>query len=322
MSSNNQGYTQNMLTSYGRPLRKLRIQLLDSCNYRCTYCMPNKPIFSKSDSWLDGQGFASIVGELYQRGIDELRLTGGEPLLRPDFIDVAQQLSAFSWRKMGLTTNGEKLSEILPALQKYTNIDSLNISLDSLDSKNFKRITQRGNLEKVLEGLHMALAMGYPVKINVVVMRGINDHEIEDFWEFSENTGVNVRFLELMRIGPNHEDFTRQLVPSAEIVQRLALSTRLRPVVVPKDNTSFEFVTSTGAQLGFIASETQSFCGTCSRLRLTAQGELRPCLFKNEGLSIVGKTGAELDAILIAIALKKPLERIESINQPMYAIGG
>ena len=311
-----------MFHSYGRPLRKLRIQLLDSCNYRCTYCMPEKPIFSKASTWLGAKELTRIASELVRRGVDELRLTGGEPLLRKDFIEVAQQLSTLPWRKLGLTTNGERLSEILPDIKKYTHIDSLNISIDSLDPVNFKKITQRGHLEKVLEGLHMALAMDFPVKVNVVVMRGVNDHELDHFVEFSAHTGVTVRFLELMRIGPNNEDFSSKLVPSAELIQRLNQRTRWRPVVVPKDNTSFEYISTEGAHVGFIASETQSFCETCSRLRLTAQGELRPCLFKNEGVSLVGKTGTELDSILSAIALKKPLERITSIPQAMYAIGG
>lgn len=311
-----------MLHSYGRPLRKLRLQLLDSCNYRCTYCMPDKPIFSKASSWLSSEELTRIAGELVRRGVDELRLTGGEPLLRKDFIDVAQSLSSLPWRKMGLTTNGEGLSAFLPSIHKYTKIDSINISIDSLDPINFKKITQRGHLDKVLDGLHMALAMNYPVKVNMVVMRGINDHELNGFIEFAQTTGVAVRFLELMRIGPNHEDLSHQLVPSAELLQRVRRTTRLRPVVVPKDNTSFDFVTSEGAQIGFIASETQSFCNTCSRLRLTAQGELRPCLFKNEGISLVEKSGEELQTILNAIALKKPTQRITSIQQPMYAIGG
>jgi cyclic pyranopterin phosphate synthase len=311
-----------VLESHGRRLRKLRVQLLDNCNYRCTYCMPAEPVFSKSSSWLSASQWREVVAPLRERGVDELRLTGGEPLLRPDFIEVAESLSSLSWRKMGITTNAEKLCEVLPEMKRRTKIDSINVSLDSLDPKRFQRITGRGNFEKVLEGIHMAKAMGYLVKINVVVMRGINDGEWLDFMHFSRDNGILVRFLELMRIGPNNEDLSAQLVPAQEMVRRFELASPLTKVEVPKDHTAFEYKSEDGAHIGFIASETQSFCGQCSRLRLTHEGVLRPCLFKNEGHSLVGLKGQALEDVLQKVALSKPLERIETISQPMYAIGG
>lgn len=311
-----------ILESHGRRLRKLRVQLLDSCNYRCTYCMPKDPVFAKSSSWLSALQWREIVTPLRERGVDELRLTGGEPLLRPDFIEVAESLSDLSWRKMGITTNGEKLCEILPAMKRRTKIDNINVSVDSLDPRRFHRITGRGNLEKVLEGIHMAKAMGYWVKINVVVMRGVNDGEWLEFMNFSRDNGILVRFLEVMRIGPNNEDLSSQLVPAQEMVRRFESVSPLTQMVVPKDHTAFEYKSRDGAHLGFIASETQSFCGQCSRLRLTHEGVLRPCLFKNEGHSLLGLSGQALEDVLNKVAKSKPLERIETISQPMYAIGG
>lgn len=309
------------LKSHGRPLRKLRLQLLDACNYRCTYCMPQNPVFQPANRWVDPEEICRIVGELHQRGVDELRLTGGEPLLRPEIIDIAENLSSLKWKKFGVTTNGERLSEFLPEFHRNTKVDNFNISIDSLDPDHFKAITGRGNLEKVLESLHHALSLGYTVKVNVVVMRGKNDHELEAFADFAGSTGVEVRFLELMRIGPNHEDFGPLLVPSAELRQRLR-HRHLRPVVSPLDNTATEFVCSDGARLGFISSETENFCGNCSRLRLTAQGELRPCLFKDEGTSLVGLHGQELDGALSRVLPQKPTGRLPHVDQPMYAIGG
>lgn len=310
------------MESHGRKLHKLRIQLLDACNYRCTYCMPENPSFSKAHSWLRVDQLKEIVCQLHRRGVDEIRLTGGEPLLRKDFLDVAVGLSEYTWRKMGLTTNGEKLASLVSDLKSNTAIDGINISLDSLDPENFKKITGRGHLERVLEGIHGALNVGYAVKLNMVVMAGVNDHEVEDFVRFGATNNVEVRFLEIMKIGPNAEDFSNLLVPSARLRRRLERSFGLRPRVAPVDNTASEYVTDEGVKLGFISSETESFCGNCSRLRLTASGELRSCLFRDDGVSLRGLNGEELDSAIEKVVAMKPLERIPSIQQPMYAIGG
>lgn len=311
-----------VIESHGRKLRKLRVQLLDACNYRCSYCMPDRPSFSKAATWMNSQQLRDVVFELHRRGVDELRLTGGEPLLRKDFVEIASRLSELSWKKMGLTTNGERLGALVSELKAKTAIDGINVSLDSLDPKRFKTITGRGNLEKVYEGIHAARSAGYLVKINMVVMAGINDSEIEKFVEFGLANDVEVRFLEIMRVGPNQEDFSRQLVPSALLRERIERRYGLRPRVVRRDNTATEYLTHAGSKLGFISSESESFCGNCSRLRLTASGELRPCLFRDEGISLKGLKGAALDRAIDQIADLKPLNRLTSIEQPMYAIGG
>jgi len=311
-----------VLESHGRRLHKLRVQLLDACNYRCTYCMPEKPTFSKARTWLKAAELKRMVEALHERGVDELRLTGGEPLLRKDFLELAKSLSDLSWNKMGLTTNGECLAPLVSALRGETALDGMNISLDSLDPERFRQITGRGHLEKVLDGIHAAMGAGYALKINMVVMAGINDHEVEDFIRFGKSNGVEVRFLEIMRVGPNEEDLSRLLVPSARLRRIISEKFGLRPKVAPLDNTASEYVTDDGVNLGFISSESESFCGNCSRLRLTASGELRPCLFRDEGISLKGLEGAALDEALQTVAELKPLERISSISQAMYAIGG
>jgi len=311
-----------MISSFGRPLRKLRIQLLDACNYRCTYCMPQHAKFMPASEWLSPNEIVSITTGLVRHGVDELRLTGGEPLLRPEFIEIAQKLSVLKVRKYGVTTNAEHLEKFLPDIKKFTAIQSFNISIDSLDEFQFRKITKGGNLKRVLDGLHLALSMGYPVKVNAVLMKGINDHEWPAFLDLSRQTGVNVRFLELMRIGPMTHEYDTHYMPAAELIEAIKTQEQLVPIVVPKDNTSFDFKTSSGAKIGFIASESQSFCSQCSRLRLTAKGELRPCLFKNTGISLRGLSHAELEHAIQDIAAQKPLSRITSISQPMHAIGG
>jgi cyclic pyranopterin phosphate synthase len=284
--------------------------------------MPKVPKFSPSSSWLSPEQWLQVVTPLNHRGVDELRLTGGEPLLYPKFMEVAERLSTLAWKKMGVTTNGEALCEVLQDLKKYSCVEHLNISMDSLDSDRFRQITGRGNLEKVLSAVHMAKSLGFQVKINVVVMRGFNDAEWLDFMHFSRDNGVVVRFLEVMRIGPNNEDLSHQLVPAREMVKRFESVSSLTPVLVPVDHTAYEMKTEDGAHLGFIASETESFCGQCSRLRITAQGELRPCLFRNVGYSLLGLEGEAWEKVVAKVAQLKPLERIESIDQGMYAIGG
>jgi len=311
-----------LITSHGRPLRKLRIQLLDACNYRCQYCMPEHASFMSSKQWLSPDEIYSIASKLVDHGVDELRLTGGEPLLRPEFIEIAQKLSDLKVKKYGLTTNAETLDQFLPDIKKYTQLQSFNISIDSLDPDNFKRITKNGNLDKVLNGLHQALSMGYSVKVNAVLMRGINDHEWESFVNFSKNTGISVRFLELMKIGPMEHEYQEHFMPASQLIQTIREKHDLAPIDVPKDNTSFDYQLSNGAKIGFIASETQSFCGQCSRLRLTANGELRPCLFKDTGSSLRNLSDREFSKTVNEVAQLKPTARIESIEQPMYAIGG
>jgi cyclic pyranopterin phosphate synthase len=284
--------------------------------------MPHDPRFLPKDQCLPSEEIFRIAKELCGLGVEEIRLTGGEPLLRQDVVDIAERLSALPLKKFGLTTNGEHLGKVLPEFKKRTQLKNINISMDSLDPENFKRITGRGHLDVVLNALHQAVDLGFEVKVNVVLMRGKNDHEIEDFMNFSARSGVLVRFLELMRIGPNQEDFGPMLVSAADVVSKLETLTDLQNLPVPQDHTAFEVRCSNGAHLGFIASETQSFCSSCSRLRLTAKGELRPCLFKNEGVSLKGLSGEDLNRACWKVASGKPLERLPSVDQAMFAIGG
>lgn len=284
--------------------------------------MPEQTSFMSSKRWLSPDQIFNITAKLIDHGVNEFRLTGGEPLLRPEFIEIAQKLSDLNFKKFGCTTNAEHLDSLLPDIQKHTALQSFNISIDSLDPQNFKDITKSGNLERVLSGLHLALSMGYPVKVNTVLMKGINDHEIEEFIAFSKNTGVSVRFLELMRIGPMEDNYHQHYMPAQQLIDRIQETHELTPIVVPKDNTSFDYKLENGAKIGFIASESQSFCGQCSRLRLTAEGELRPCLFKNTGIPIRDLEGEALTQALEQVAGLKPMTRIPSIQQAMHAIGG
>ena len=305
----------------GRHIHKLRLSLLDACNFRCLYCMPQNPRFLPKNKLMNREEIKKMVGILMDLGIDEIRITGGEPLLRSDFIDIVEDISNLKPKNLAFTTNGIYLSPLLPRLIK-TKCHSINISLDSLDKKNFHKITGSPALKIVLKSILNAKAAGFHIKINVVLMKGFNDHEIEDFVKFSYEHNIEVRFLELMRIGQARDRFSKCFFSADEIIKRLKKISPLTPIVLPIDSTSFNFRLDNGAHIGIIASESRPFCKGCSRLRLSAEGLLRPCLMINQGFTLKNKTMAEIENILFQTMAMKPTQRIYEVMQPMNQIGG
>lgn len=310
-----------MTDAIGRRMRKLRVSLLDACNMRCGYCMPDNPQFLHHTKWLSADGLIRITGNLVNLGVEEIRLTGGEPTLRSDFMQVVAGMSELPMQKLGLTTNGLLLEKFLDALAD-TNCRHLNISLDSLDTENFKRITKIDGLEKVLTAIRRARNLGFHVKVNMVVMRGVNEHEVLDMVDFAAQERVSVRFLEAMNIGVMKPKFAAQFIPSHEMIATIRTHYTLTKQPDPVDFTAYTFTTDHGADIGFIASESEAFCGTCSRLRLTPVGHLRPCLFTDVGINLTTLNADEYPQAIAAILLKKPTGRIEHVSQPMYQIGG
>lgn len=315
------GLIKKLIDPQGRHIHKLRLALLDACNFKCIYCMPQRPKFMSNSKLLKREEILSLSNSLVNNGISELRVTGGEPTLRPDFLDIIKDLSTLDLKKLALTTNGLHLDKLLPELAK-TKLTSINFSLDSLNKVGFQKMTGSTELEKVLEAIFMAKELGLKVKLNAVLMRGINDQEVESFAEFSGRYGIEVRFLELMRIGVMREQHDKYFVSAAEVIEKLENLSSLEPVTLPIDSTSFNYKLTNGAELGFIASESRPFCGGCSRLRLSASGELRPCLMMNEGLSLKNKSESEILEILYKTMALKPIERIFDVSQSMNEIGG
>lgn len=283
--------------------------------------MPDKPVFLPTDHLLPVEELAELCSRLVEAGVDEIRLTGGEPLLRKDFIDIVQSLAHLPLRKFALTTNGFHLGQYLDPM-KEAGINSINISVDSLKADRFFKITKRDAFEEVIRQTLRAADMGFRTKVNAVAMRGVNDDELWDYIDFSKATGIEVRFLELMKIGPEQQDFSEMFISMNEMLERIKTRFKVEVCKAPKDNTAREFKIEGGAKIGFIASESQSFCNTCSRLRLTATGQLRSCLFRDDGINVRGLSESEFDQVLTQVAAMKPLDRIEKIEQPMYAIGG
>jgi len=310
-----------IIDQYRRQMKKLRVQLTDACNFRCFYCMPHKATFTPSSKLLRPSEYVSICGRLVDLGVEELRLSGGEPTLRSDFLEIVEGLSVLPVKKFGLTTNAYKLDQLLRAL-KRTRCRYINVSLDSLSAGNFKRITHADYFDRVYRSVCRAKDLGFSVKVNCVIMRGINDHEVFDFVRFSAKHDIEVRFLELMRVGPFFRAHRSLFVPASEIIDRLRGNIQLTPISKPSDSTSFNFTTSSGAHIGFIASESKPFCSGCSRLRLTAIGLLRACMMSEEGADIRYAALDDYPEILQKVLSWKPTYRIDHIEQPMVHIGG
>jgi cyclic pyranopterin phosphate synthase len=317
----------NLIDPHGRRMRKLRVSLLDACNFRCLYCMPLQSRFMPKSDWLPTTELVRIASQLVMLGIEEIRLTGGEPTLRPDLCDIAAALSpmgplgSVGLKKLGLTTNGMKLQPLLSKLL-HADCRNLNISIDSLNRKRFAEIAHYDGLTAVTDSIRQAAAMGFNVKLNMVVMRGLNDTEIVDFLDFARNAGAEVRFLELMAIGPAAARQPELFVSAAELRQRIAEHTPFTAVPVERDSTARVYQTEAGARFGIIAPVTESFCGSCSRWRLTASGKLKTCLMTESGVDLRDQSDARI-AELCAHALHlKPGAGPSRTVQQMNTIGG
>jgi len=310
----------NLTDASGRVMRKLRVSLTDACQYRCFYCMPEHPVFTENSKLLSVAEYHTICSALVEQGIEELRVTGGEPTVRPEFRAILSALAEVPAKRLSLTSNGQLLERHLEFLRDI-GCTHLNISLDSLDAGRFERITGGGDFRKVMACIEKAAAMGFEMKVNAIVFRGVNDDELGDFARWSAASGVEVRFLEYMKIGDYAKHWQR-FIPADEMISKLEESTSLYPVAVPADSTSFVFTTTEGGRLGFIASESKPFCGSCSRLRLSATGTLRSCLMSEQGLSLRGLGPAEYPRVLESVLAMKPTGRLDHVSQSMHEIGG
>lgn len=304
----------------GRIATKLRVQITDACNLRCLYCMGEDAVFRPVSDHLSPREFGEICSMLRGLGMREVRVTGGEPSVRPDFLECVERIAEAGWDRVGITTNGLRLESHAGDLVA-AGVHGVNVSLDSLDPDNFRRISRRPGLDRVLRGVAAARGKGLAVKINCVVMAGVNEHEVPDFAEFSAREGIEVRFLEAMKVGPLAG--TSPLVPSSRLRERLTRELgEPSPTASAPDATARTWVWPGGARLGFVSSETEPFCGGCSRLRLTSTGLLRPCLFREEGPSVKGLSGEALERVVSRVLEGKPLSRLPSTTAGMNAIGG
>ncbi|MCI4063345.1 GTP 3',8-cyclase MoaA [Micromonospora sp. R77] len=276
-----------LVDRYGRVARDLRVSLTDKCNLRCTYCMPAEglPWLAGSQLLTDDEIVRLIRVAVRRLGVTEVRFTGGEPLIRPGVVDIVAAVAALEPRpRISVTTNGIGLARLAPAL-RGAGLDRVNVSLDTLDRDRFAALTRRDRLADVLAGLAGAAEAGLtPVKINSVLMRGVNDDEAPALLRFALAHGYQLRFIEQMPLDAQHGWDRATMVTADEILAALGREFALTPDPVARGAAPAEtwLVGGGPAKVGVIGSVTRPFCGDCDRTRLTADGQVRACLFATE----------------------------------------
>jgi cyclic pyranopterin phosphate synthase len=286
--------------------------------------MPEDQKFNKLSDLLTPKQIKTIVTNLTQFGIEEVRLTGGEPLMHPQFREILTALKKCDLKKLAITTNAILLDKEMGFLIQ-NNIKNLNISFDSLNENSFNFITKTKSFQQVFNSILKANDRGFNIKINAVMMKNINFEEIDQFLEFSSKHNIEVRFLELMKIGQALQHYKRHFVSADQIIEKITNNWDLMKVPMPNDSTSFNYIATNGemkAKIGFIASESKPFCDGCSRLRLSNKGVLRPCIMINEGPNISETPIEQYSAVLNELINKKPNYRIEETMIKMNEIGG
>ena len=271
--------------AFGRRLTYLRVSVTDRCNLRCSYCLPEDAEFPFGDrDFLRPEEFAAIVGALVRLGIRRVRLTGGEPLVRKDILEIARRIKALPGvENLAISTNGTELARLAGPL-RAAGVDRVNVSIDSLDAERFRAITRRGDLQAVWEGVEAALAAGLsPVKLNAVLLSRQNLDDIDRLVQLTLDRPLSVRFIEMMPTASNHHLQPDEYVSAEVVKQRIEERFgRLTPEAPAAERTgpaaAYRLAGAKGA-IGFITPLSHTFCAECNRLRLTSRGELRLCLF-------------------------------------------
>ena len=296
---------QPLIDSFGRVHRDLRISVTDRCNFRCTYCMPEEGMpWVPRDDILTFEEITRIARVAVERfGVDSIRITGGEPTVRAHLPVLVKRLAELDV-DLSMTTNGATLRSMARDLRS-AGLQRVNISLDSLRRDRFIDITRRDELDHVLDGIDAAIDAGFaPVKLNVVCMEGVNDDEIVDFATFGRQRGVQVRFIEFMPLDGGHTWERTAVVPGERIIETIGAVYPLRPLARDHEPAAlWEYADGQGS-VGVVPSVTEPFCATCDRVRLTAEGRMRACLFSIEetDLRVLLRNGASDDVLAAAMA--------------------
>ena len=314
--------------SYNRTIRDLRVSVTDRCNFRCFYCLPHgEPPIAPKEQMLSYEEIEYVCDIFVELGIEKIRLTGGEPMMRRDIETIISKLAVLKAKgllDLALTTNGYFLPDRAQSL-KEAGLDRITISLDSLKRDVFKQMTGVDVLDRVLSGIEAAKQAGLqPIKINAVIVRGHNEDEVADFAAFAREHDVKMRFIEFMPLDSGHEWAREQVVSGREIRERINDQFPLVPVDAYRESETssrYRFADGAPGEIGIIAPVTEPFCGACSRIRLTADGQIRTCLFSTieHSLRDVVRTGAtrpEIIDFIETVVMKK--EPRHYINDPGF----
>lgn len=326
-----------LLDQFGRVHRSMRISVTDACNIRCQYCMPDEGVaFLKSQRLLSFEAIERLVAVTVGLGVEHYRITGGEPLLRPNLHQLVARLSCLAGvNDLALTTNGMLLAQCLPDLLA-AGLQRVNISLDTLSESVFQRLTRRQGLARVLEGIEAAVAApNLQVKLNALVLRDVNLDDVMELIEFAVARGIPLRFIEFMPLDGDRSWSHARVVRGDEL--RAMVAQRFGPLQpLPADDPSqpaAEYALSCGGRLGFIDSVSMPFCRNCDRLRLTADGKIRNCLFGQEEWEVRSLLDSQADARQLTDVLRRAVwakHAAHGIAEPgfrppdraMYQIGG
>jgi len=324
-----------LIDRYNRVHDYLRISLTDNCNFRCLYCMPEEKVsFLKQQKLMQPDEIFSIAKTMVNLGVKKIRLTGGEPLVRKDFGHIVSQLSLLPVQ-LGITTNGFFLDEYLDELASIPQL-SLNISIDTLQKEKFKQITRRDGLEKVWNNIQACIQKGIHIKLNVVLMKNVNDDEIFDFVNLTKELPIHLRFIEFMPFAQNRWEKDK-VISNQQVLASLGEQYPFFKLKDGKNDTDKKFgIFGHAGTICFISTLTDSFCGTCNRLRLTADGKIKNCLFGKDEFDILKALRNDEDiSVLIQEAVDKKhemlggqfvdytqLDATQLENRSMIRIGG
>ncbi|MFZ5352491.1 MAG: GTP 3',8-cyclase MoaA [Bacillota bacterium] len=321
-----------MKDKQGRNINYIRVSVTDRCNLRCRYCMPEEGIVKKEHSeMLALEEIYKVIEACMPLGINKVRLTGGEPLVRKGIVELISKLSKLEQIKdIALTTNGVLLAEYADDLKK-AGLSRVNISLDTLDGNKYRSITRCGKIQDVLNGIEAAKACNLtPIKINTVLIGGFNDDEIEDFVNLTKYGNIDVRFIELMPIGQASSWTKDKFIPNSIVLDRVKELEEVEGYD-PGSTARYYKLPDALGKVGLINPISHKFCSECNRIRLTADGKLKPCLHSNQEIdikSILREDGGNLFSAIEAAVYSKPLQHnLEDkeyipINRDMFRIGG
>ena len=324
-----------LVDRHGRTHDYLRISVTDRCNFRCAYCMPKEGIaWREHKDMLTLEEIGRVARVFVEMGIRKIRLTGGEPTIRKGFVYLAEMLGSLSGlNELAITTNGYSMDRLARPLRE-AGVRTVNLSLDSLRADRFREITQTDKLDDVLRGLDACFQAGFPsIKLNVVVMKDVNEDELLDFVELAKYRDLQVRFIEFMPFAGNR--WSRAgLYPYASMRERIESRHRIEPIATDRSAVGKEFsIPGFAGSVAFVTSMTESFCGGCSRIRLLSDGQVKPCLFLPAEVGVRdpirdGCDDTEIERLIRSALDRKwkehpPMDELQRLdNRRMIEIGG